>query len=140
LGYNSKKEFIANFKPVANKGTYLTTLKNDILKYLSGKPISFKKHKLDLHGTEFQKRVWNVLSTIPYGKVLTYKEVAEKAGIPKAFRAVGSACGANNLPIIIPCHRVIASNGSLGGFSGGLGLKQYLLQLEGAKPKNKRRG
>ena len=64
---------------------------------------------------------------------MTYKQVAEKIGAPNAFRAVGSACGANELPIIIPCHRVVASNGGLGGFSNGLKLKRFLLRLEGVE-------
>ena len=66
---------------------------------------------------------------IKYGKVLTYKDLAKKAGHPRAYRAVGSACGANKIPIVIPCHRVISSSG-LGGFGGGLILKKFLLNLE----------
>ncbi len=82
-------------------------------------------------GTPFQRAVWRVLQTIPYGEVRTYQWVAKKIGRPKAVRAVGNACGANPLPVIIPCHRVIASDGSLGGFSGGLRRKKRLLKREG---------
>ena len=85
---------------------------------------------LDLNGTEFQKKVWSALRSIPYGETISYKELAERVGSPKAVRAVGAANGANPVPIIIPCHRVIANDGSLTGFGGGLVLKKKLLQLE----------
>ena len=111
-----------------------TAIKDSMIKYFSGKPVSFKC-AMDFEGTDFQKRVWQVLSNIPYGNILTYKEVAQRIGRPKTARAVGSACGANNLPIIIPCHRVIASNGGLGGFSGGIRIKKHLLEIEGIRLK-----
>lgn len=81
-------------------------------------------------GTKFQKRVWWALSLIPYGKTETYGEIAGKIGNDKAYRAVGNANGANPIPIIIPCHRVLASGGKLGGYSAGLFRKIYLLRLE----------
>jgi len=81
-------------------------------------------------GTEFQLRVWNSLRTIPYGKTMSYAQVAQKLGNPQAVRAVGLANGRNPIPIIIPCHRVIGSNGSLTGFGGGLANKKILLDLE----------
>lgn len=83
-------------------------------------------------GTPFQQSVWSVLRTIPYGTTITYKELAERIGNLAAIRAVGRANGTNPIPIIIPCHRVIGSDGSLIGFGGGLALKEYLLRLEGA--------
>ncbi len=86
---------------------------------------------IDLHGTPFQKRVWRQLQTIPYGEVRSYKEIALALGAPKAVRAVGGANNKNPLSIIIPCHRVIGSNGSLVGYGGGLHIKEYLLTLEG---------
>ena len=85
--------------------------------------------KIHLEGTNFQKEVYKEMINIKYGKVLTYKDLAEKAGHPRAYRAVGSTCGANKIPIVIPCHRVISSSG-LGGFGGGLRLKKFLLNLE----------
>jgi methylated-DNA-[protein]-cysteine S-methyltransferase len=85
---------------------------------------------LALQGTEFQKRVWTALRKIPYGETVSYKELAGTVGSPKAVRAVGAANGANPIPIIIPCHRVIGNDGSLTGFGGGLPLKRKLLQLE----------
>ncbi len=85
---------------------------------------------LVLEGTDFQKRVWTALRNIPYGETVSYKELAEMIGSPKAIRAVGAANGANPIPIIIPCHRVIGNDGSLTGFGGGLRLKKHLLELE----------
>lgn len=83
-----------------------------------------------LEGTEFQKRVWKSLQTIPYGETISYGELAKRIGDPKAVRAVGAANGQNPIPIIVPCHRVIGSNGSLTGFGGGLENKKKLLELE----------
>jgi methylated-DNA-[protein]-cysteine S-methyltransferase len=81
-------------------------------------------------GTEFQRSVWRQLQEIPYGATISYGELARRVGNPKASRAVGSANGKNPLPIVIPCHRVIAGDGTLGGFGGGLPMKQTLLALE----------
>jgi methylated-DNA-[protein]-cysteine S-methyltransferase len=81
-------------------------------------------------GTEFQLRVWNSLRTIPYGETISYAQLAQNIGNPKAVRAVGLANGCNPIPIIIPCHRVIGSDGSLTGFGGGLPNKKKLLALE----------
>mgnify|MGYP003303424793 CR=1 FL=1 len=88
--------------------------------------------KEELIGTDFQKKVWNEIKKIPRGSTLTYKELAKKIDKPRAYRAVANACGKNPLPIIRPCHRVICSNGSLGGYSLGSGkkLKQALIRLE----------
>lgn len=83
-----------------------------------------------LTGTPFQLAVWKELQNIPYGKTTSYKEIAQKINKPKAYRAVGMANNKNPLPIIIPCHRVIGSNGKLIGYAGGLKLKNYLLELE----------
>ena len=85
---------------------------------------------LKLEGTEFQKAVWHALMKIPYGKTATYLEIAETIGNPKASRAVGMANNKNKIPIIIPCHRVIGTNGSLTGYAGGLEIKKKLLELE----------
>ncbi len=85
---------------------------------------------LDIVGTEFQKRVWRMLETIPYGETRSYREVAEAINARNAVRAVGAANGSNPLPIVIPCHRVIGSSGKLVGYGGGLPLKKRLLELE----------
>ena len=87
---------------------------------------------LDLSsGTEFQIRVWRQLLQIPLGQARSYIELAGRLGKPGASRAVGSACGANPIPVIVPCHRVLAAHGRIGGFSGGPGWKQRLLKIEG---------
>lgn len=88
---------------------------------------------LDLIGTEFQKKVWRALMEIPYGETCSYKEIALKINHPMAVRAIGMANNRNNIPIIIPCHRVIGADGSLVGYGGGLHIKEKLLLLEGVK-------
>ena len=82
-------------------------------------------------GTAFQRRVWQSLCDIPYGRVISYRELAAQVGSPRAFQAVGQANGRNPLPILIPCHRVIAADGTLGGYSSGVERKRFLLRLEG---------
>jgi len=107
----------------------LKNVEKKLKDYLAGKKVDFKE-KLDWEGfTPFQKKVWAQMLKIPYGQTKSYKWLAEKINI-KSPRAVGQACGSNPLPIVVPCHRVIASDGSLGGFGGGLGLKAKLLALE----------
>jgi methylated-DNA-[protein]-cysteine S-methyltransferase len=85
---------------------------------------------LAVEGTEFQIRVWNALRAIPYGETISYTQLAVRIGNPKAVRAVGLANGSNPIPIIVPCHRVIGSDGSLTGYGGGLSTKKKLLELE----------
>jgi methylated-DNA-[protein]-cysteine S-methyltransferase len=88
---------------------------------------------LDLHGTEFQRRCWLALATIPYGQTVSYGEQARRLGLgPDSARAVGSANGSNPVPLVLPCHRVVGADGSLTGFGGGLPLKRFLLEHEGA--------
>jgi methylated-DNA-[protein]-cysteine S-methyltransferase len=88
---------------------------------------------LDLDGTEFQRRCWLALATIPYGQTVSYGEQARRLGLgPEKARAVGAANGQNPLPLVLPCHRVIGADGSLTGFGGGLPMKRFLLELEGA--------
>lgn len=86
---------------------------------------------IDLYGTSFQKKVWNQLQKIPYGKCYSYKQIAELIGNPRAVRAVGGANNQNPIAIVCPCHRVIGADGSLVGYGGGLDRKRYLLQHEG---------
>jgi len=85
---------------------------------------------LDLHGTEFQQKVWLALRNIPYGRTRTYADIARDVGSPKATRAVGGANHVNPVPIVVPCHRVVAANGQLGGFACGLDYKRLLLDVE----------
>ena len=91
-----------------------------------------RKPPLDLRGTPFQIEVWDALLTIPPGKTRTYREVAEQVGRPTSYRAVAQACGANPVGIVVPCHRVIGSDGSLTGYAGGLHHKRELLEAEGS--------
>ncbi len=97
-----------------------------------------KRHSFDLPlaaaGTDFQRSVWAALAAIPYGELRSYRDIAHSIAKPKAVRAVGAANGRNPLPIVVPCHRVIGSDGSLTGFAGGLEAKTCLLELEGALP------
>ncbi len=86
---------------------------------------------LGADGTAFQQAVWSSLQAIPYGELRSYRDIANTLGKPKAVRAVGAANGRNPLPIVVPCHRVVGSNGSLTGFAGGLACKRQLLALEG---------
>ena len=100
--------------------------------YFEGDLVSFEL-PLDLHGTDFQRRCWLALATIPYGQTVSYGEQARRLGLgPDAARAVGSANGSNPLPIVLPCHRVIGADGSHTGFGGGLHVKRFLLEHEGA--------
>ena len=104
--------------------------KTALTEYFDGKRIDFNI-PLDLDGyTDFQKNVWNVTKTIPYGELRSYGWVASLIGKPKAARAVGNALGRNPVPIIVPCHRVIGSDGGLHGFTGGLDWKKKLIKLE----------
>jgi len=97
--------------------------------YFAGERQSFDL-PLAPRGTDFQLSIWNALQRIPYGQTTTYSTIAQRIGRPAAIRAVGAANGANPIPIIIPCHRVIGANGSLTGFGGGLDVKRQLLALE----------
>ena len=108
------------------------TVYEQICDYMAGRRKSFDI-PYELNGTEFQKRVWDELSKIPYGETRTYKQIAEAAGNPKSSRAVGAANGKNPIWIVIPCHRVIGADGSLTGYAGGLELKKALLRIEKGK-------
>jgi len=111
------------------KNKYLDQVQLELQEYFSG---NRKKFSVSLHtpGTEFQQMVWNILHDIPYGESRSYTQQAIALGKPKAIRAVGSANGHNRIAIIIPCHRVIASNGNLAGYGGGLHRKKWLLDFE----------
>jgi methylated-DNA-[protein]-cysteine S-methyltransferase len=106
--------------------------KREVTAYFEGAPTDFAALTLDPRGTPFQLRVWQELRRIPWGQTISYGELARRVGSPKASRAVGQANGLNPIPLIIPCHRVIAADGSLGGYSSGLDRKRWLLKHEGA--------
>jgi methylated-DNA-[protein]-cysteine S-methyltransferase len=100
-------------------------------RYWGGEPVRFDL-PVKLHGTPFQTKVWRALATVPYGRTISYAELARRVGSPRAMRAVGRANGANPIAIVVPCHRVIGSNGTLTGYGGGIERKRALLELEGA--------
>jgi len=104
-------------------------VRKQLTEYFDGRRTVFE---LDLvpHGTDFQCAVWQALRGIPYGEMVSYKDIAQEVGRPRAVRAVGTANGSNPIAIIVPCHRVVGSNGSLTGFGGGLDAKRFLLDLE----------
>jgi len=109
----------------------LMALESDLVRYFNGRAVDFRRYSLDLtFSTGFQKRVWLLVREIPYGRTMTYKEVAERIGEPNSARAVGNALNENPLPVLIPCHRVVGS-GDLGGFTGGPALKKKMLKMEG---------
>ena len=99
--------------------------------FFAGEGLAFRV-PVDLNGTPFQQAVWAETNAIEFGKLATYQEVARRIGRPQAYRAVGNALGQNPLPIIVPCHRVIASDGTFGGYTRGLPWKERLLALEGS--------
>ena len=119
-----------NDDPGAQIQAWHQATKTALEKMLAGEKVK-KLPPLDPVGTEFQKRVWREMQKIPAGGTKSYGEIAKAIGKPKAVRAVGGACGANPIPIFVPCHRVLAANKKIGGFSGGLGWKWKLLALEG---------
>ncbi len=108
----------------------MSSIRRTIERRIAGKELE-KKLPLDLRGTPFQVEVWREMLRIPAGHTRSYAEVARNIGRPKAFRAVAQACGANPVPVIVPCHRVVASGGKLGGYTGGIDRKILLLKNEG---------
>jgi O-6-methylguanine DNA methyltransferase len=105
---------------------------SELDEYFTGRRLEFTL-PLDLRGTPFQRKVWETLLEIPFGEVRTYGEIARRIGKPGAARPVGAAAGANPVPIIVPCHRVVAAGGHLGGYTGGLSTKRKLLAFEKAR-------
>ena len=134
----SEKEFLDSTKslvdalPVRDPARFKELFRR-LDMYFEGKPVSFSDLDFDLIGTDFQVKVWKAISEIPHGRVASYRDMAVRAGKPRAVRAAGSAVGDNKLLVVIPCHRVIKSDGSLGGFGGDTELKRRLLRLEGVK-------
>lgn len=108
----------------------LTAAADELSQFFSGARRNFSV-PLQPHGTGFQLSVWSELQKVGWGETCTYREIAERLGKPKGFRAVGGAVGRNPIPIFIPCHRIVGANGTLTGFSGGLDNKQILLGCEG---------
>lgn len=105
----------------------------ELADYFAGRLKKFSQRTSFKTGTDFQKLVWKALTKIKYGEVVTYKQLSERLGKPEAARAVGNALGKNPLPLVIPCHRVIRTDGAMGGFTGGTDIKKTLLGIEGVK-------
>ena len=122
----------SGYAEAAQRATpFLKSAARQLREYFSGQRQQFDL-PLAPGGTAFQRQVWTALTRIPYGEVASYGDIARDIGKPSAARAVGAANGRNPLPIIVPCHRIIGSNGKLTGFAGGLQAKRALLTLEGA--------
>ena len=137
LFLNPKAEIseLSSSTKLHNDDPYLFGVFTQLREYFSGKRKSFNV-PLDLDGTDFQKKVWEELQKIPFGKTISYKTLSENLGDVKAIRAVGKANGQNPVAIIVPCHRVIGADGSLIGYACGLDIKEKLLQLEGVLDPN----
>ncbi len=129
---NIEQMIISDYKDfdIVSGGRENKKAENQINRYLAGKLKKFSL-KLDIKGTPFQKKVLRKVAAIPYGKVKTYGAIARSIGQPEASRAVGGANGRNQLPLVIPCHRVVSLSG-LGGYAGGLNVKKRLLKIEGS--------
>ena len=123
----------------ANEDPRVARLAAELEEFFQGKPVQFSVPPDLSAGTPFQRRVWNELLKIPRGETRTYQWIARRLQRPKAARAVGAAVGANPIPLVVPCHRVVGSNGSVCGFAGGIALKRRLLAMEGAIGYNSRR-
>ena len=128
--FNERVKKLFDGHQIQSGGEVNREAQRQIVDYLNGKRTRFDL-PLDLHGTPFQKKALRKVARIPYGKIKTYGEIAAAIGRPRAARAIGSANACNNLPLVIPCHRVVAANG-LGGYGGGLALKRKLLKMEGS--------
>lgn len=138
LSFPGKTLSVTNTDSRVEHNPLLAEAGNQLLAYLCGTLRTFDI-PLSIHGTPFQKQVWQLLQTIPYGQTRTYGELAEQLGNRHKARAVGGAAHANPLAIVIPCHRLIGANGHLTGFGGGIAMKQALLELEGCMVQNKKK-
>ncbi len=125
----SKIEYLRDIKDHNTTDSLEDFFRYPLDRYFRGEAIDFNFELLP-QGTPFQQKVWTTLQQVPYGFTITYQDLALHVGQPEAVRAIANACGANPLPIIIPCHRVVASDG-LGGYTGGPEIKKWLLRLEG---------
>ena len=134
IGFDPKlKEYpkidLKSYEVIHKSNTVLLKLEKQLTEYFKGKRTSFEL-PLKMSGTELQKKAWRELEKIPYGKTLSYLDQAKAMGKTKAVRAVANANGKNHFPLVIPCHRVIRSDGSIGGYAGGTKVKSKLLEFE----------
>lgn len=145
LGMNTEKGFVKDLEDdchikAKRHKMGLTDFKKELRSYFSSshkvKSFSFRSPLDFLEGTPFEKEVWLEIKKVPYGKVISYKDLAVKVGRPGAARAIGSACRKNPIPILIPCHRIIGNDNSLKGYSSGIKIKRQLLEIEGVLKDN----
>ncbi len=135
-GLHFKKQDVKSITRIGSANLEEKQLKkivSQLEEYFEGKRMKFDMD-FDFSGTSFQKHVWKELYKIPYGQTVSYKDIAKRIKNPKAVRAVGSANGKNPICVVIPCHRVIAADGSIGGYSGGISIKRRLLKYEKNNP------
>ena len=127
--------FLRRWYPDEARGTETITAAaaERLSSYFAGETTALDGIDVELKGTHFQRRVWEALRSVPAGTTASYAEIARRIGAPSAVRAVGAANGANPIAIILPCHRVIAAGGKIGGYGGGLRMKRTLLRIEGAR-------
>lgn len=130
LSLMMKKDYVPSDKIVMQSTKLIDDAFRELEEYLEGRRKEFTV-PVKLQGTDFQVKVWQTLKQIPFGQTVSYGKLAEMSGYPGAARAVGGAMRENRIPVFIPCHRVITSDGKLGGYSCGLDMKKKLLQLEG---------
>ncbi len=131
LHMHRQRHFPAIAPTAEREDPALAPIVEQLQAYFAGELTAFEL-TLDLRGTPFQRRVWGALQEIPYGETISYGELARWVGSPNASRAVGAANGRNPVAIVVPCHRVIAADGGIGGYGGGLERKRWLLEHEGA--------
>ncbi len=117
-------------KPTCKRGEAPDSFKRELRGYFEGRIEEFNQRIVFLEGTDFKKKVWLALRDVPYGETRTYRWLAERIGNPGASRAVGQALSKNPIPIVLPCHRIIESDGSIGGYSSGIDIKRRLLEIE----------
>lgn len=127
---NRLKKYYNNFQIKLGANEITKNVAKQLSNYFNKLNFDFSSIPMDVKGSEFEKNVWKILIKIPYGKLYTYKQVAEIIGKPKASRAVGGASRRNPTSIIVPCHRVVSTSGSLTGYGGGLKNKQWLIEHE----------
>lgn len=128
--YGNSLAGVSFLKPHIKAGAAPESFIRELKEYFGGKLRAFRQEVVFIEGTEFEKNVWLLLKEVPYGETRTYKWLAERLGKPNASRAVGQALAKNPLPIVLPCHRIIESDGAIGGYAPGIDIKRRLLALE----------
>ncbi len=133
LSFNTKGRAGSSKKIGKKEGVILNKAKKELQHYFQGDTKALSRIPISLGGTPFQKKVWQAMRKVTTGKTISYRDLGKKVGSPRASRAVGNACRINPLCLVVPCHRVITSDGRIGNFSGGVSKKQHLLKHEGVR-------